>query len=104
MSVKYVVLDLSKIDGDKLGEMLTKAYEDGYGDGVNSVVAINAPTIPYNGDGWNTITGYSTTATNSVAIDTSKTPLTSSGICIGTDLDANTIKLSDLIKAVNSSD
>lgn len=104
MSIKYIVIDLSKIDGDKLGEMLTKAYEDGYKDGVNSVVTINAPTIPYNGDGWDSITGYSTTATNSMAIDTSKTPLTSSnGICIGSDLETHTITLASQTNVANSS-
>ncbi len=105
MNVKYVVIDLSKIDGDKLGEMLSKAYEDGYKDGMNSVVTINAPTIPYNGDGWNSITGYSTTATNSMTIDASKTPLTSSsGICIGSDLEAHTITLANSTKVANSPD
>ena len=62
MSVKYVVIDLSKIDGDKLGEMLSKAYEDGYKDGLNSVATINAPTIPYNGDQW-----YSNAITNNAS-------------------------------------
>ena len=104
MSVKYVVIDLSKIDGDKLGEMLSKAYEDGYKDGMNSVVAINAPTIPYNGDAWNSITGYTTTA-NSMTIDTSKTPLTSSsGICVGSDLETHTITLANPVKVANSPD
>jgi hypothetical protein len=104
MNVKYIVIDLSKIDGDKLGEMLSKAYEDGYKDGMNSVVAINAPTIPYNGDGWNSITGYSTTA-NSMTIDTSKTPLTSSsGICVGSNLEAHTITLANHTKVANSPD
>lgn len=103
MAVKYIVIDLSKIDGDKLGEMLSKAYEDGYKDGVNSVVTINAPTIPYNGDGWNSITGYC--PTNSMTIDASKTPLTSSsGICIGSDLETPTIMLTNHTKVANSSD
>lgn len=100
MSVKYVVIDLSKIDGDKLGEMLSKAYEDGYKDGINSVVTINAPTIPYNGDEWNSITGYSTTATNSMTIDTSKSP---SGICVGSDLEVPTITLANSVTAVKAS-
>lgn len=69
MDVKYVIIDLSKIDGDKLSEMLSKAYEDGYKDGKNSVAIINAPTIPYNGDQW-----YSTT-TNTITNDASKTLL-----------------------------
>ena len=103
MNVKYVVIDLSKIDGDKLGEMLSKAYEDGYKDGLNSAV-VNAPTIPYCGDGWNSITGYSTTA-NSMTIDASKTPLTSSsGICVGSDLEAHTITLANHTKVANSPD
>lgn len=103
MRVKYVVIDLSKVDGDKLGEMLSKAYEDGYKDGINSAV-VNAPTIPYCGDGWNSITGYSTT-TNSMTIDTSKTPLTSSsGICVGSDLETHTITLANHTKVANSPD
>ena len=83
--------------------MLTKAYEDGYRDGVNSVVAINAPTIPYNGDAWDTITNYSTTTTNTVMVDTAKTPLTANSICIGSDLEANTITLASQTKVANSS-
>ena len=103
MSVKYIVIDLSKIDGDKLGEMLSKAYEDGYKDGLNSAV-VNAPTIPYCGDGWSSVTGYSTTA-NSMTIDTSKIPLTSSsGICVGSDLEAHTITLANHTKVANSPD
>lgn len=103
MRIKYVVIDLSKIDGDKLGEMLSKAYEDGYKDGINSAV-VNAPTIPYCGDAWNSITGYTTTA-NSMTIDTSKTPLTSSsGICVGSDLEAHTITLANHTKVANSPD
>lgn len=104
MNVKYVVIDLSKIDGDKLGEMLSKAYEDGYKDGMNSVVTINAPTIPYNGDGWNSITGYSTTATNSMAIDASKTSISSNGISVGSALEVPTITLASQTKVANSPD
>ena len=104
MAIKYVVIDLSKIDGDKLGEMLSKAYEDGYKDGINSVVAINAPTIPYNGDGWHSITGYSTTATNSMAIDASNTSITSSGISVGSALEVPTITLASQTKVSNSPD
>jgi hypothetical protein len=99
MNVKYIVIDLSKIDGDKLGEMLSKAYEDGYKDGLNSAV-VNAPTIPYCGDEWNSITGYSTTATNSMTIDTSKSP---SGICVGSDLEVPTITLANSVTAVKAS-
>ena len=104
MNVKYVVIDLSKIDGDKLGEMLSKAYEDGYKDGMNSVVTINAPTIPYNGDGWNSITGYTTTATNSMTIDASKTSISSNGISVGSALEVPTITLASQTKVANSPD
>lgn len=50
MEIKYVVIDLSKIDGDKLSEMLEKAYKDGYQKGRECIGSINAPTIPYTGD------------------------------------------------------
>jgi len=104
MDVKYVVIDLSKIDTNKLEEMLTKAYTDGYQKGRECIGGINAPTIPYNGDAWNSITGYTTTA-NSMTIDTSKSPLTSSsGICVGSDLEAHTITLANHTKVVNSPD
>ena len=54
MEVKYIVVDLSKIDGDKLSEMLEKAYKDGYQKGRESVGGIHAPTIPYVGDYYTT--------------------------------------------------
>ena len=54
MEVKYVVIDLSKIDGDKLSEMLEKAYKDGYQKGRECIESINAPTIPYVGDYYTT--------------------------------------------------
>ena len=56
MEVKYIVVDLSKIDGDKLSEMLEKAYKDGYEKGRESIGGINAPTIPYVGDYYTTNT------------------------------------------------
>ena len=103
MRIKYVVIDLSKIDGDKLGEMLSKAYEDGYKDGINSAV-VNAPTIPYCGDGWESITGYATSATNSMTIDASNTSITSSGISVGSALEVPTITLASQTKVANSPD
>ena len=103
MRIKYVVIDLSKIDGDKLGEMLSKAYEDGYKDGINSAV-VNAPTIPYCGDGWESITGYATSATNSMTIDASNTLITSSGISVGSALEVPTITLASQTKVANSPD
>lgn len=62
MEIKYVVIDLSKIDGDKLSEMLEKAYRDGYQKGRECIGSINAPTIPYTGD-------YYTTATSASGIE-----------------------------------
>jgi hypothetical protein len=79
--------------------MLSKAYADGFKDGLDSAV-VNAPTIPYCGDGWNSITNYSTTATNSMTIDTSKSP---SGICVGSDLEVPTITLANSVTAVKAS-
>ena len=40
MEIKYVVIDLSKIDGDKLSEMLEKAYKDGYQKAANVSAAL----------------------------------------------------------------
>ena len=56
MEVKYIVVDLSKINGDKLSEMLEKAYKDGYEKGRECINGINAPTIPYVGDYYTTNT------------------------------------------------
>lgn len=56
MEVKYIVVDLSKIDGDKLSEMLEKAYKDGYQKGRECIESISAPTIPYVGDYYTTNT------------------------------------------------
>lgn len=102
MSIKYIVIDLSKLDGDKLGEMLSKAYADGYKDGLDSAV-VNAPTIPYCGDEWHSITGCATTATNSMTIDVSKTSLTSNDIYVGSDLDTHTITLASQTDVAKSS-
>lgn len=104
MAVKYVVIDLSKIDANKLEEMLTKAYTDGYQKGRECIGGITVPTIPYNGDGWSSITGYSTTATNSMAIDASNTSITSSGISVGSALEVPTITLASQTKVANSPD
>ena len=104
MDVKYVVIDVSKIDTNKLEEMLTKAYTDGYQKGRECIGGINAPTIPYNGDGWNSITGYATSATNSMTIDASNTSITSSGISVGSALEVPTITLASQTKVANSPD
>lgn len=71
MDVKYIVIDLSKIDMNKLEEMLTKAYTDGYQKGRECIGGITVPTIPYNGDTWQTITNYAT-STNTINVDGTK--------------------------------
>ena len=45
--VKYIVIDLSKLDGDKLGEMLTEAYQQGYNDAKGSNTTIGYETSPW---------------------------------------------------------
>lgn len=90
MEVKYIVIDLSKIDGDKLSEMLEKAYKDGYQKGRECIGSITAPTIPYNGDAWQTVTGY-TTSTNTISVN--GTELDSCAIAVGSGLEPHTITL-----------
>lgn len=89
MDVKYVVIDLSKIDTNKLEEMLTKAYTDGYQRGRESIGGITAPTIPYNGDTWQTVTGY----TNTISVN--GTELDSCSIAVGSGLEPHTITLAN---------
>lgn len=68
--VKYVVIDLSKLDGDKLGEMLTEAYQQGYKDAQSaSNVSIGYETSP-----WATISGISVGDSITNAVET--TPYT----------------------------
>lgn len=59
--VKYIVIDLSKLDGDKLGAMLTEAYENGYNE---------AKKEQYN-RGYES--AYATTCLNGMCIDSSMT-------------------------------
>ena len=61
--IKYVVIDLSKLDGDKLGEMLTEAYQQGYKDANSSSTSVGYETSP-----WESISGVSVgeSTTNSV--------------------------------------
>ena len=92
MDVKYIVIDLSKIDTNKLEEMLTKAYTDGYNRGRESISEITAPTIPYNGDTWQTVTGY-TNAINTIS--TNGTELDSYSIAVGSGLEPHTITLAN---------
>lgn len=94
MNVKYVVIDLSKIDTNKLEEMLTKAYTDGYQKGRECIGEITAPTIPYNGDTWQTITGYANSTNSTSAINVNGIKLNSCSVAVDSTLtnDATTIK------------
>lgn len=74
--IKYVVIDMSKLDMDKLSEMLTKAYEEGYKEGIKDYNYINAPTIPYNGDILGAVADYTIT-TNAVNINDANLSATS---------------------------
>lgn len=94
MDVKYVVIDLSKIDTNKLEEMLTKAYTDGYQRGRECLGGITAPTIPYNGDTWPTVTGYTTATSNAInTISVNGTELDSCANAVGSSLEPHTITL-----------
>ena len=101
MNVKYVVIDLSKIDTNKLEEMLTKAYTDGYQKGRECVGGITAPTIPYNGDTWQSITGY-TTSTNAISVN--GTELDSCTIAVGSGLEPHTITLASDVAVTKAPD
>ena len=94
MDVKYVVIDLSKIDTNKLEEMLNKAYSDGYIKGRECIGKINAPTIPYNGDAWQTIAEY----TNSInAVNVNGAVLDSCS-----ELESHTITLANDVTAIKT--
>lgn len=96
MDVKYVVIDLSKIDTNKLEEMLTKAYTDGYQKGRECIGSITAPTIPYNGDTWHTITGYTNSAESAISgISVKGTELDPCTIAVGSGLELQTITLAN---------
>ena len=95
MDVKYIVIDLSKIDTNKLEEMLTKAYTDGYQKGRECIGGITVPTIPYNGDTWQTITGYAnSTNTNTIS------ELDSCTIAVDSGLEPHTITLANDVTTV----
>ena len=102
MDVKYIVIDLSKIDTNKLEEMLTKAYTDGYQKGRECVGGITAPTIPYNGDVWQTVTGYTTSANAINTISVNGTELDSCSIAVGSGLEPHTITLASDVSAAKA--
>lgn len=80
MAVKYVVIDLSKLDQTKLSQLLTEAYDAGYKAGKEDIGKLNdVPSIPYYGDNW----GHLATCTNT--IDTNNVSIRSSGISLGTN-------------------
>ena len=102
MEVKYVVIDLSKIDGNKLSEMLEKAYRDGYQKGCECIGSINAPTIPYSGDAWRTVTDY-TISTNAInTISANGVGLDSCSVAVGSKLEPPTITLANDITAIKT--
>ena len=100
MDIKYVVIDLSKIDTNKLEEMLTKAYSDGYQKGRECVGGITAPTIPYNGDTWHTITGYANSADS--AISAKGIELDACTIAVGSGLEPHTITLANDVTMIKN--
>ena len=75
--VKYVVIDLSKLDGDKLGEMLTEAYQQGYNDARGSNTTIGYETSP-----WVTVSGISVGDSMTNAIETIPYTLTTASTSI----------------------
>lgn len=99
MNVKYIVIDLSKVNTNKLEEMLTKAYTDGYQKGRECIGGITAPTIPYNGNTWQTITGYAN-STNTNTISVNGTELDSCTIAVGSGLEPHTITLANDVTTV----
>lgn len=100
MDIKYIVIDLSKIDANKLEEMLTKAYTDGYQKGRECIGGITAPTIPYSGDAWQTITGY-TNSTNTISVN--EAMLDSCSITAGSGLEPHTVTLTNDVTAIKTS-
>lgn len=100
MDIKYVVIDLSKIDVNKLEEMLTKAYSDGYQKGRECIGGITAPTIPYSGDTWQTIPGY-TNSTNAISVNGAM--LESCSIAADSELELHTATLANDVTAIKTS-
>lgn len=104
MDVKYVVIDLSKIDTNKLEEMLTKAYTDGYQRGRECVGGITAPTIPYNGDTWQTITNYVNSAESAISgISVKGTELDSCTIAVGSELEPLAVTIANDVSLIKNS-
>ena len=75
--VKYVVIDLSKLDGNKLGEMLTEAYQQGYNDAGGSSTTLGYETSP-----WASISGISVGDSMTNAVETIPYTLTTTSTSI----------------------
>ena len=75
--VKYVVIDLSKLDGNKLGEMLTEAYQQGYNDAKSPNTTVGYETSP-----WATISGIAVGDSMTNAIESIPYTLTATSTSI----------------------
>ncbi len=99
MAVKYVVIDLSKIDPNQLSQLLTEAYEAGYKAGKENIGKLNdVPSVPYYGDNWSLTTCTANT------IDANNVSIRSSGISLGTDTNSVTDKINTLSSAISTID
>lgn len=101
MAVKYVVIDLSKIDPNQLSQLLTEAYEAGYKAGKENIGKVNdVPCVPYYGDNWTNLA--TCTATNT--IDTNNVSIRSTGISLGADTSSIMDKIDTLNSAISTID
>ena len=99
MAVKYVVIDVSKIDPNQLSQLLTEAYDAGYKAGKESIGKINdVPCVPYYGDNWINLTNSATT------IDANNVSIRSTGISLGADTSSITDKIDTLSSAISTID
>ena len=99
MAVKYVVIDLSKIDPNQLSQLLTEAYDAGYKAGKESIGKVNdVPCVPYYGDNWINLTNSTNT------IDTNNVSIRSTGISLGADTSSLTDKIDTLSSAISTID
>ena len=101
MAVKYVVIDLSKIDQTQLSHLLTEAYDAGYKAGKEDIGKTNeVPCVPFYGDNWSTLA--TCTATNT--IDANNVSIRSTGISLGADTSLAMDKIDVLSSAISSID
>ena len=101
MAVKYVVIDVSKIDPNQLSQLLTEAYDAGYKAGKEDIGKINeVPCVPFYGDNWSTLA----TCTAANTIDANNVSIRSTGISLGADTSALTDKIDTLGSAISTID